>query len=343
MSLYQPKHILVTGAAGFIGCNFVRYWLQRYPLAHIISYDQLTYAGNLKNLANLPNSQRHIFVEGDIGDADKVSKTLRCYEIDTIVHFAAESHVDNSISGPEIFFQTNVMGTFTLLEQAKRYWLDEKNFSKNDCRFHHISTDEVFGTLSPYDPAFTENTPYAPNSPYSASKAGSDHIVRAYFHTYGLPVTVSNCSNNYGPFQHPEKLIPTIIRSCKNLQMIPIYGDGSNIRDWLHVQDHCVAIDEIIARGVVGESYNVGGNNEKSNLEVTYTICDIFDQLNPQKKSYRQLITFVTDRLGHDWRYAINGSKLADTLGWSAKIKFKQGIEQLIKDEIALSTLGEKQ
>jgi dTDP-glucose 4,6-dehydratase len=330
MQKYKQKNVLVTGGAGFIGSNHIRYLLLQYDDINVINFDKLTYAGNLDNLKNLSNEQNYTFVQGDICDAELVAKTLRDHNIDTIIHFAAESHVDRSISGPGEFIRTNVVGTYTLLEAARQYWLNEKKLTADQCRFHHVSTDEVFGTLGPNDPAFTETTPYAPNSPYSASKAGSDHIVRAYFHTYGLPVTMSNCSNNYGPYQHPEKLIPTIIRSCKNGQPIPIYGDGSNIRDWLHVEDHCVAIDEIIKKGIIGESYNVGSDNEKTNLEVTYTICDLFDKLKPQKESHRKLITFVQDRLGHDWRYAINGEKLKQELDWSAQINFKQGIENLI-------------
>lgn len=331
--MYQPKNILVTGGAGFIGSNHIRYLLSNYNNINVINFDKLTYAGNLDNLKDLPNEKNYKLVQGDICDAELVAKTLREHDIDTIIHFAAESHVDRSISGPGEFIRTNVVGTYTLLEAARQYWLAEKKLSMEQCRFHHVSTDEVFGTLCPNAPAFTENTPYAPNSPYSASKAGSDHIAHAYFHTYGLPITMSNCSNNYGPYQHAEKLIPTIIRSCKNWQPIPIYGNGSNIRDWLHVEDHCVAIDEIIKHGVVGESYNVGSDNEKTNLEVTYAICDLFDKIKPQKKSYRELITFVKDRPGHDWRYAINYNKLNQTIGWSAQINFEQSLEKLIRDE----------
>jgi dTDP-glucose 4,6-dehydratase len=330
MHQYKQKNILVTGGAGFIGCNHIRYLLATYKDIQVVNYDKLTYAGNLENLKNLPNEANYTFVQGDICDAELVAKTLRDHNIDTIIHFAAESHVDRSISGPGEFIRTNVVGTYTLLEAARQYWLNEKKYDATQCRFHHVSTDEVFGTLGANDPAFTETTPYAPNSPYSASKAGSDHIARAYFHTYGLPVTMSNCSNNYGPYQHQEKLIPTIIRACQNWRPIPIYGNGSNIRDWLHVEDHCVAIDRIILQGAIGETYNVGSDNEKTNLEVTYTICDLFDKLKPQKKSHRELITFVTDRLGHDWRYAINGGKLKQVLDWSAQIDFKQGIEKLL-------------
>jgi dTDP-glucose 4,6-dehydratase len=330
---YHPKNILVTGAAGFIGCNFVRHMLETYPDVHIISYDKLTYAGSLDNLANLPSGSKHTFIKGDICDRPLVDKVLRDYAIDTIVHFAAESHVDRSITGPAEFIQTNVVGTFTLLESARHYWLNEKKWNDAKCRFHHISTDEVYGTLGPNDPPFTETTPYAPNSPYSASKAGSDHLVRAYFHTYQLPTTLTNCSNNYGSFQNPEKLIPTIIRCCMEWKSIPIYGDGTNIRDWLHVADHCSAIDAVLHKGVVGESYNVGGNAEKSNLEVVHTICDLMDQHYPRDKSYRTLMSFVQDRKGHDWRYAVDGRKLMKELNWQPKADFLNGMEALLLEK----------
>ena len=257
--------MLVTGGAGFIGCNFVRYMLKTDANIKIVNLDALTYAGSMDNLKDLPDESRHTFVQGDICDRPLIDSLLRDHQVDTIVHFAAESHVDNSISGPEIFIKTNVMGTFTLLEAARQYCLESKSLalSPKSCsfRFHHISTDEVYGTLDKNDPAFTETTPYAPNSPYSASKAGSDHLVRAYFHTYGLPVTTTNCSNNYGPYQHGEKLIPTIIRSCREGKPIPVYGDGSNIRDWLYVEDHCSGIDAVIRKGRLGEVYNIGGCN----------------------------------------------------------------------------------
>jgi dTDP-glucose 4,6-dehydratase len=333
MMSYHPKNILVTGAAGFIGCNFVRHMLATYPDTKIISYDKLTYAGSLDNLANLPTDAKHTFMKGDICDRQLVDKVLRDYAIDTIVHFAAESHVDRSIAGPSEFIQTNIMGTFTLLEAARQYWLAEKKWNEADCRFHHISTDEVYGTLGPNDPPFTENTPYAPNSPYSASKASSDHLVRAYFHTYQLPTTMTNCSNNYGPYQNPEKFIPTIIRSCKAWKSIPIYGDGSNIRDWLHVADHCSAIDAVLHQGAVGEAYNVGGNAEKSNLEVVHTICDLMDQHYPRDKSYRTLMSFVQDRKGHDWRYAVDGSKLRHELNWKPKADFLNGMKALVLEK----------
>jgi dTDP-glucose 4,6-dehydratase len=330
---YNPKKILVTGAAGFIGCNFVRYMLEKHPELHIISYDKLTYAGSLDNLADLPNEKNHTFIKGDICDRELVDKVLRAHHIDTIVHFAAESHVDRSITGPTEFIQTNIVGTFTLLESARQFWLEEKKWNNTQCRFHHISTDEVYGTLGPNVPPFTETTPYAPNSPYSASKASSDHLVRAYFHTYKLPTTLTNCSNNYGPYQNPEKFIPTVIRSCKEWKNIPVYGDGSNIRDWLHVSDHCSAIDVVIHQGVIGESYNVGGDAEKSNLDVVDTICDLMDKHYPREKSYKTLITFVEDRKGHDWRYAIDGHKLMKELRWKPKAKFLNGMKELILEE----------
>ncbi len=353
MSDYRPVNILVTGGAGFIGCNYVRYMLANDPDVKIVNLDKLTYAGSLENLKDLPGEARHTFVQGDICDRELVDRLLREHEIDTIVHFAAESHVDNSISGPEIFVQTNVMGTFTLLEAARRYWLgtlDGKRetedadaspipyLSSHDAlrasfRFHHISTDEVYGTLSKEDPAFTEATPYAPNSPYSASKAGSDHLVRAYFHTYGLPVTTTNCSNNYGPYQHNEKLIPTIIRNCVNDSPIPVYGDGSNIRDWLYVEDHCSGIDAVIRKGLLGETYNIGGINEWANIDIVKCICGLLDEIRPltPSTSHTDLISFVTDRLGHDWRYAIDASKMGDELGWSPSETFETGIRKTVE------------
>jgi dTDP-glucose 4,6-dehydratase len=289
---------------------------------------------HLDNLIDLPNEKNHTFIKGDICDRELVDKVLRENNIDTIVHFAAESHVDRSITGPSEFIHTNIVGTFTLLESARQYWLEEKKWDNTQCRFHHISTDEVYGTLASTDPPFTEATPYAPNSPYSASKASSDHLVRAYFHTYKLPTTLTNCSNNYGPYQNPEKFIPTVIRSCKEWKNIPVYGDGSNIRDWLHVSDHCSAIDVVLHQGLVGESYNVGGDAEKSNLEVVNTICELMNEYYPREKNYKTLITFVEDRKGHDWRYAIDGHKLMKELQWQPKAYFLSGIKELILDEL---------
>jgi len=328
---YQPKNILVTGGAGFIGANFIRHLLTTEPQAKIVNLDLLTYAGSLANLNNLPHEENYHFVQGDIGDSNLVKQLLQECQIDTIIHFAAESHVDRSINQPETFIKTNVLGTFTLLEAARHYWLTQQKLTATQCRFHHVSTDEVYGTLTPQDPAFSETTAYAPNSPYSASKAGSDHLVRAYFHTYGLPVTTSNCSNNYGPYQHPEKFIPTVIRSCLAREAIPVYGNGSNIRDWLYVMDHCSGIMAVVKQGRLGETYNIGGDNEWSNLELVKLICELMDERYPQHSPHAQLIEFVTDRPGHDWRYAIDGSKIKRELNWSPQVEFRSGLQQTIK------------
>jgi dTDP-glucose 4,6-dehydratase len=325
---HSPHNVLVTGGAGFIGCNFVRYLLASDPELRIVNLDLLTYAGSLDNLRDLPDPTRHLFVQGDICDRALVERLLREQQIDTIAHFAAESHVDRSITGPAAFVQTNLVGTFTLLEAARTVW-QERN-ALNTCRFHHISTDEVYGTLGRDDPPFQETTPYAPNSPYSASKAGSDHLVRAYFHTYGLPVVTTNCSNNYGPWQHGEKFIPTVIRSCLLQQPIPVYGDGSNIRDWLYVEDHCRGIDTVIRRGQLGETYNIGGCNEWANINITRQICRLLDERRPQHAPHEQLITFVTDRPGHDWRYAIAADKMEQELNWRPKETFNSGIAKTV-------------
>ena len=329
---YQPRKILVTGGAGFIGCNFVRYLLNADDQVKIINLDSLSYAGNISNLGKLPSPERHEFVKGDICDDAMVSELFHHHEIDTVIHFAAESHVDRSITGPAAFVQSNLVGTFNLLDVARKYWIDTKSWGAEQCRFHHISTDEVYGTLNKEDPPFTEETTYAPNSPYSASKAGSDHMVRAYFHTYGLPVTTTNCSNNYGAYQNGEKFIPTVIRSCLENKSIPIYGDGTNIRDWLFVDDHCTAIDNVVREGRLGETYNIGGNNEWSNNNIAKTICEILDRKVPASngKPYAELMEFVTDRKGHDWRYAIDGSKITNELGWTPAIQFEEGIEKTI-------------
>jgi dTDP-glucose 4,6-dehydratase len=327
--------MLVTGGAGFIGCNFVRYMLKTDADIQIVNLDALTYAGSMDNLKDLPDESRHTFVHGDICDRPLVDSLLRDHKVDTIVHFAAESHVDNSIAGPEVFIKTNVMGTYTLLEAARHYWLEPNHSSPithhQNFRFHHISTDEVYGTLGKDAPAFTEATPYAPNSPYSASKAGSDHLVRAWFHTYGLPVTTTNCSNNYGPYQHGEKLIPTIIRSCREGKPIPVYGDGSNIRDWLYVEDHCSGIDAVIRRGRLGEVYNIGGCNEWTNINIVKKICSLMDEAQPEKAPHAELISFVTDRPGHDWRYAIDANKMADELAWQPAETFETGIRKTVE------------
>lgn len=327
---YTPHNVLVTGGAGFIGSNFVEHLLDSDPDVRLINLDLLTYAGTLDNLAGVSNSDRHTFVQGDICDAELVARLLREHDVETIVHFAAESHVDRSITGPAEFIQTNLVGTFTLLEAARVLWIDEKRLSADACRFHHISTDEVYGTLGRDDPAFAETTPYAPNSPYSASKAGSDHLVRAYYHTYGLPVTTTNCSNNYGPRQHGEKFIPTIIRSCLFEKPIPVYGDGSNIRDWLYVLDHCRGIDEVIRKGRLGETYNVGGNCEMSNLDVVRAVCGVLDEVRPRSSPHFDLVEFVTDRPGHDWRYAIDISKIETELGWEPEESFESGIRKTV-------------
>ena len=339
---FKFKSVLVTGAAGFIGSNFVIRLLNKHPNLKLISLDKLTYAGSLKNIEpvlNHPNYPNHVFIQGDIADQDLIYKLLREYEINTIVHFAAESHVDNSILGPEVFLKTNIFGTFNLLEQARIYWLEEKKWNnteiKTRCRFHHVSTDEVFGSLGPKDPSFTEKTAYAPNSPYAASKASSDHWVRAYCHTYGLPVSLSNCSNNFGPRQHAEKLIPTVIKACLEGKNIPVYGDGSNIRDWLFVEDHCEAIEKILTEGLVGESYNIGGDCEISNLELVKKICDLMDCFNPKGSPHQKLISFVKDRLGHDWRYAIDGSKIKAELGWKPDKNFENNLAKTLQYYLA--------
>lgn len=328
---YQPKNILVTGGAGFIGANFIHHVLAHYSNLMIVNLDKLTYAGSLNNLKSLPNASRHHFIQGDICDTSLISHILEKYHIDTIVHFAAESHVDRSINGPAAFIETNILGTFTLLEAAKKYWLAQNNLDQTRCRFHHISTDEVYGSLKTLDPAFTEETAYDPRSPYSASKASSDHLVYAYHHTYGLPVTLSNCSNNYGPYQHAEKFIPTVIRACLNWQPIPVYGNGKNIRDWLYVEDHCRGIWAILQRGKVGERYNLGGRCELENLNLAKTICAHFDKHHPRIKSHESLLTFVTDRKGHDFRYAINDDKARRHLNWLPKVTFEVGLEKTIR------------
>jgi dTDP-glucose 4,6-dehydratase len=328
----SKKHILVTGCAGFIGSNFVPYFLEQYLDYHLVNLDLLTYAGNLDNLSEVENNERYTFVQGDICDRALVESIFEDYDIRGVIHFAAESHVDNSIKNPGVFIETNVNGTFTLIDVAYKYWM-EKPFvlleGYEECRFHHISTDEVYGTLGATG-LFTESTCYAPNSPYSASKAGSDMIVRAYHHTYGMNTVITNCSNNYGPKQHDEKLIPTIIRKAMSHQKIPIYGDGKNIRDWLYVLDHCKGIDLVYHEGNSGETYNIGGRNERDNLYIANKICEILDTLKPKKTSYKELITFVEDRAGHDRRYAIDATKIETKLGWEAEENFESGILKTI-------------
>lgn len=331
----MSKTILVTGGAGFIGSNFVPYFCEKYPQYNIINLDKLTYAGNLDNLKECEGIKNYTFVQGDICDEELIEKLFVENDIRGVIHFAAESHVDNSIKGPKAFINTNIVGTFNLLDNARRHWLEAPNKAKQgyeDCRFHHISTDEVYGTLG-NEGMFEETTPYAPNSPYSASKASSDFLVRAYHHTYGMNVTTSNCSNNYGPKQHYEKLIPHIIEKALNEEALPIYGQGLNIRDWLYVQDHCKAIDLIYHKGKSGETYNVGGRNERNNITIVKTICAILDEKKPRAngKKYEELITFVQDRAGHDFRYAIDASKLEDELGWKAEETFDTGIVKTVQ------------
>ena len=329
----KKQYILLTGGAGFIGSNCICYLVENHDHINIINLDKLTYAGNLLNLENLNYKDRYTFIEGDICDKELVNNLFGTYNFSGVIHFAAESHVDNSIKNPDAFINTNVYGTFNLLNTAKNHWMDSPFSFKKDCeqnRFHHISTDEVYGTLSE-EGLFTEKTPYAPNSPYSASKASSDFVVRSYFHTYGMNVVTTNCSNNYGPKQHDEKLIPTIIRKAINDEPIPIYGDGKNIRDWLYVEDHCSGIDLAFRNGRAGETYNIGGKNERDNLYIANKICDILDEIEPKEKSYAEQITFVTDRPGHDFRYAIDASKIENELGWKAKENFESGILKTIK------------
>ncbi len=327
------KSILVTGGAGFIGSNFLPYFIEKYPDYFIINLDKLTYAGNLQNLSELHGHPRYKFVEGDICNAGLVQHLFREYNIHGVVHFAAESHVDNSISGPEAFIQTNVNGTFTLLDAARKHWMEGPNKIKagyENARFHHVSTDEVYGSLGDTG-YFTERTPYAPNSPYSASKAASDMIVRSYVKTYGFNAVITNCSNNYGPKQHDEKLIPVVIRKAINQQSIPIYGDGKNVRDWLYVLDHCKGIDDVFHTGRIGETYNIGSDNEVNNLEIVSTICNLLDDMKPLAGiSYKSFITFVQDRPGHDKRYAIDASKMLNEMGWKAETPFAQGLRQTI-------------
>ena len=324
--------ILVTGSAGFIGANFVLDWLAQSDET-VINLDKLTYAGNLQNLDSVKDDPRHIFVHGDIGDDTLVPALLAQYQPRAIINFAAESHVDRSIHGPEDFIQTNIVGTFRLLESTRAYWSKLPETDKQQFRFLHVSTDEVYGSLAPTEPAFTEQNKYEPNSPYSASKAASDHLVRAYHHTYGLPVLTTNCSNNYGPYHFPEKLIPLIIHNALTGKALPIYGDGQQIRDWLYVKDHCAAIRRVLEAGQLGETYNVGGWNEKANIDVVHTLCDILDEEQPRGdgKSYREQITFVKDRPGHDRRYAIDASRLEQKLGWKPAETFETGIRKTVR------------
>ena len=324
--------ILVTGGAGFIGSNFVTSWIATIGTP-VVNLDKLTYAGNRENLSSLSGDPRHVFVQGDINDRALLDKLLAAHQPRAIVHFAAESHVDRSIHGPEDFVITNVNGTFHLLEAARAYWSGLSEPAKTDFRFLHVSTDEVYGSLSAADPAFTETTPYAPNSPYSASKAASDHLVRAYFHTYHMPVLTTNCSNNYGPFQFPEKLIPLMILNALAGKPLPVYGDGLNVRDWLFVLDHCDAIREVLQAGRPGETYNIGGNSEMKNIDVVKTICSILDELRPNSpyRPHASLIQYVKDRPGHDRRYAMDITKINRELAWSPKCSFADGIRATVQ------------
>jgi len=323
--------IVVTGGAGFIGSNFILHGMER-DAASIVNLDKLTYAGNLRNLEAIARERRYEFVHGDIADRGLVRSLLGRRQPRAIVHFAAESHVDRSIRGPDDFIRTNIDGTFALLEEVRAYWGSLSDQEKSAFRFLHVSTDEVFGSLQPKEPAFSETTAYAPNSPYAASKAASDHLVRAYHHTYGLPVLTTNCSNNYGRFQFPEKLIPLMILNARDGKPLPVYGDGQNVRDWLYVEDHCEAIATVLARGKVGETYNIGGWNEKRNIEIVETICDIVDELaGARGDSRRKLITFVKDRPGHDRRYAMDASKIERELGWNPRETFESGIRKTVR------------
>jgi dTDP-glucose 4,6-dehydratase len=329
--------MLVTGGAGFIGANFVEHVLRTDTEAHVTTLDALTYAGSLDNLAAVIEDPRHDFVKGDITDRELVDEIIRERPIDTIVHFAAESHVDRSIAGPAAFIETNLVGTFTLLEAARDAWIG--NAVSGEVRFHHVSTDEVFGSLGETDPPFTETTSYSPRSPYSASKAGSDHLVNAYHHTFGLPVTMTNCSNNYGPYQHAEKFIPTVIRSALAEKPIPIYGAGLNIRDWLYVADHCEAIDTVLRRGRNGATYLIGGRSERRNIDIAREICGILDERRPRASGkYADLLTSVTDRLGHDFRYAIDCSLIEKELGWKQRETFATGIQKTVDWYLSNST-----
>jgi len=331
---FNLKHVLITGGCGFIGSNFVRHTLKNFPDYKIVNLDKLTYAGNPGNLTDIEKNSNYRFVKGDIVDAALVGRIFAEENIDTVVHFAAESHVDRSITGPAEFVQTNIVGTFNLLEAAREAWLNDKaGESKNACRFLHVSTDEVYGSLGETG-AFQETTPYDPRSPYSASKASSDHLVSAYFHTYGLPTLITNCSNNYGPYQFPEKLIPLVINNALQGKVLPVYGDGKNVRDWLYVIDHCEAILTVLQKGRIGETYNIGGNSEKQNIEIVNLICDILDEkvgLLPGGEKRRSLITYVKDRAGHDRRYAIDATKIRTELGWTPGVNFADGMRRTVE------------
>jgi dTDP-glucose 4,6-dehydratase len=326
-------NILVTGGAGFIGSNFIHYLQRAEPEAFVVNLDGLTYAANPENLSNLPHPARYHFVQGNICDRVLVDRILIDHKINIVVHFAAESHVDRSIHGPAEFVQTNIVGTFTLLEAARHAWLTRKTVPTGQAHFHHVSTDEVYGSLDPGVPPFKETSPYAPNSPYAASKAASDHIVRSYFHTYGLPVTITNCSNNYGPYQFPEKLIPLMILNALSGRLLPVYGDGKQVRDWLYVEDHCEAIWQVVRRGRTGETYNIGGNNQPPNIEVVREICSLLDELAPDSghAPHDKLCAFVADRPAHDRRYAMDTGKISAELGWLPKEDLHSGLRKTIQ------------
>ncbi len=325
------KNVLVTGGAGFIGSNFIRFLLETEQEIRITNLDALTYAGSLENLKDICTNERYKFIKGNICDFALCTQVIQDFDIDTVVHFAAESHVDRSIEGPAQFIETNITGTFTLLECVRSIWLNNRKHPLDDFRFHHISTDEVFGSLGINEASFHELTPYAPNSPYSASKAASDHLVRAYHKTYGLPVTISNASNNYGPFQFPEKLIPLVILNALEGKPIPVYGDGKQIRDWLYVTDHCIAIWKILNNGKIGETYNIGGNNQPTNLEIVTIICGLMDEYQPNHAPHDRLIQFVKDRPGHDRRYAMNIQKISHELGWTPRETLQSGLRKTIE------------
>ena len=328
----NPEVFFITGGCGFIGSNFIKYILENTDVKRVVNLDKLTYAGNTSNLTEFDSDSRYVFIKGDIIDSKLVRSIFQNHNPDCLVHFAAESHVDRSIDGPAEFINTNIIGTFTLLEESLRYHKSLSNNSEAGFRFHHISTDEVFGSLGKTG-SFTEATPYDPSSPYSAAKASSDHLVRAWHRTFGLPVLITNCSNNYGPYQFPEKLIPLMIINCLNEKPLPVYGKGDNIRDWLYVEDHCNAIVSVLKDGILGETYNIGGRTEMSNLKIVETICDSLNEIypSPSGKSYRELITFVTDRPGHDYRYSIDASKIEKELNWMPNESFKTGIYKTIQ------------
>jgi dTDP-glucose 4,6-dehydratase len=332
MTAHVPNAMLVTGGAGFIGSNFIRYQLRSDPDLAIVCLDQLTYAGSMDNLHSLSGAPRYLFVQGDVCDQDLVRRLLAEHDVDTVVHFAAETHVDRSITDPAAFVRTNTLGTASALEAARIVWLGgQAPEHERARRFHHVSTDEIYGALGPGAPASTEASPYAPNSPYAASKAGADHLVRAYRRTYGLPVVTTNSCNNYGPRQHPEKFVPTVIEACRRRLPVPVYGDGSNRRDWLHVDDHCRALDLVLRRAETGATYNIGAGQEHSNLELARRICAIFDRIRPQHAPHERLITFVPDRPGHDWRYAVDWSKLARDLDWRPQEDLATGLQKTVE------------